>query len=108
MFRSVQRYTICLFSSNSFVSGVICFQAFSLDKSTKLISYVDPRVLELSDVTIWQIRYYHLHRWIDLSYFLQLTLISIYWLDFVVAVKATFFGFGSVLFAYTTTIDSCL
>lgn len=95
MFRSVQLIHYTFLLAIGFVSGVICFQAFSLDKSMNLIKLVDPRVLDLSDVTIWQtvlpivlwgvfVLFFTTHPY--LRFFAKL----------VIAVKATFFGFGSV------------
>lgn len=95
MFRSTTLIQYAFILAISFISGVVCFQAFSLDKSMKLISYVDPRVLEQTNITIW-------HSIIPLVGWIVLVLLFAshpyfhVMARFVVAVKATFFGFCSV------------
>lgn len=95
MFRSVLFIQYAVILAISFISGVVCFQVFSLDKSMKLISYVDPRVLDLTDVSIWN-TIIPLIAWIVLVLFFAthpyLHVLS----KFIVAVKITFFGFSSV------------
>ena len=95
MFRSILfiQYTIIL--AISFISGVICFQLFPLVKSMKLISYIDPRILHLMDITIWE-TIIPLVIW----FLLVLLFASHPYLHvcakLIVAVKITFFGFSSV------------
>lgn len=79
----------------SFVSGVICFQAFSMDKAMKLIQIVDPRIINVENITIW-------HTIIPLCVWIVIVLLFAThqflhpFAPLVVGVKATFFGFSSV------------
>lgn len=95
MFRSVQVIQYGFLIAIGFVSGVICFQAFSLDKSMNLIKLVDPRVLELSDVTMWK-TILPIVAWGLFVLFFTTHPYFHFFARLVVAVKATFFGFGSV------------
>ncbi|MFC5559597.1 hypothetical protein ACFPN4_10935 [Ureibacillus thermophilus] len=95
MFRSVYFIQYAFLLAIGFVSGVICFQAFSLDKSMNLIKLLDPRVLELSDVTLWQI-FLPIIVWGLFVLFFTTHPYLHFFAKLVVAVKATFFGFGSV------------
>ncbi|NLY80620.1 MAG: hypothetical protein GX072_12265 [Lysinibacillus sp.] len=95
MFRSVLLIQYAFLLAIAFVSGVICFQAFSLDKSMNLIKLIDPRVLQLSDVTIWQ-TIIPVVAWSLFVLFFTTHPYLHFFAKLVVAVKATFFGFGSV------------
>lgn len=79
----------------SFVSGVVCFQAFSLDKSTKLIRFVDSRVLEPTNISIWQTILPLVVSIVVVLIFATNPYIQ-FFSRFVVAIRITFFGFSSV------------
>lgn len=95
MIRSVLFLQYAIILAISFVSGVICFQFFPLDKSMQLIGYIDPRILELTDMskmgTILPIV-----AWMVLVLFFATHPYLHVLAKFVVAVKITFFGFSSV------------
>ena len=95
MFRSIILIQYAFLLAFGFVSGVVCFQAFSLDKSMKLIKIVDSRVFELADVSIWQ-SIIPLIIWIVFVLVFTTHPFLQFIARMVVAVKATFFGFGSV------------
>lgn len=95
MFRSVLFIQYAVILAISFVSGVVCFQLFPLDKATKLISYLDPRILELTDISMWN-TIIPLIAWMVLVLFFATHPYLHVLAKFVVAVKITFFGFSSV------------
>ncbi|MFP3917971.1 hypothetical protein U5N28_09185 [Lysinibacillus telephonicus] len=95
MFRSVLFIQYAVILAISFVSGVVCFQIFSLDKSMKLIEYIDPRVLDLTDISIWN-TILPLAAWVVLVLFFATHPFLHVLAKFIVAVKITFFGFSSV------------
>ncbi|SOB94108.1 hypothetical protein SAMN05880501_101758 [Ureibacillus xyleni] len=95
MYRSTLLIQFAVILAISFVSGVVCFQLFPLDKAMELIKYIDPRVLELTDITIWN-TIIPLVAWIVLVLFFATHPYLHVLARFVVAVKATFFGFSSV------------
>lgn len=79
----------------SFVSGVICFQAFSMDKAMNLIRIVDPRILNVDNITIWH-TILPLVAWIGIVLFFATHQFLHPFAPLVVGVKVTFFGFSSV------------
>lgn len=79
----------------SFVSGVICFQAFSMEKAMNLIRFVDPRVVNMENITIWH-TILPLVVWICIVLFFATHQYLHSFAPLVVGVKATFFGFSSV------------
>nr|WP_106784567.1 hypothetical protein [Lysinibacillus timonensis] len=95
MFRSTILIQYALILAIGFVSGVVCFQAFSLDKSIQLIELIDPRVIDPTNVTIWQ-------SILPLAVSIVVVLILAthpyiaLFAQFIVAIRATFFGFSSV------------
>lgn len=95
MFRSILLIQYAFLLAFGFVSGVVCFQTFSLDKSMKLIQIVDARVLELTDVSVWQ-TIIPVVGWMVLVLIFTTHPFLQFFAKMVVAVKATFFGFGSV------------
>ncbi|RKQ18006.1 hypothetical protein [Ureibacillus endophyticus] len=95
MYRSTLVIQFAVILAISFVSGVVCFQLFPLDKAMELIKYIDPRVLELEKITIWN-TIFPLIPWIVLVLFFTTHPYFHVLARFVVAVKATFFGFSSV------------
>ncbi|HWK23729.1 MAG TPA: hypothetical protein VNS08_11930 [Ureibacillus sp.] len=95
MFRSLLFIQYAIILAISFVSGVICFQVFPLDKSMKLISYIDPRLLDITDISIWG-TILPLVAWLVLVLFFATHSYLHVLSKFVVGVKITFFGFSSV------------
>ncbi|HWL23902.1 MAG TPA: hypothetical protein VNR38_09170 [Ureibacillus sp.] len=95
MFRSTILIQYAVILAISFVSGVIIFQAFALDKSIQLIELIDSRVLDPYNVSFWQ-------SILPLGVSIVLVLLFAthpyipFVAQFVVAVRATFFGFSSV------------
>lgn len=79
----------------SFVSGVICFQAFSMVKAMNLIGFVDPRLLDLEGLSIWH-TILPLAVWIGIVLFFATHSFLHPFAPLVVGVKVTFFGFSSV------------
>lgn len=79
----------------SFVSGVICFQAFSMDKAMNLIQLVDPRLLDVENITVWH-TILPLCVWIAIVLFFATHQYLHPFAPLVVGVKVTFFGFSSV------------
>ncbi|MDN4493923.1 hypothetical protein [Ureibacillus aquaedulcis] len=95
MFRSILFIQYAIILAISFVSGVICFQVFPLDKSMKLISYIDPRVLDVTDISVWG-TVLPLIAWMVLVLFFATHPYLHVLAKLVVGVKITFFGFSSV------------
>ncbi len=95
MFRSTILIQYAIILAISFVSGVVCFQIFSLDKSIQLIELIDARVIDPSNVSIWQTILP-----LSISIILVLLLATHPYIalfaQFIVAIRATFFGFSSV------------
>lgn len=89
MYRSTLVIQFAVILAISFVSGVVCFQLFPLDKAMELIKYIDPRVLELEKITIWN-TIFPLIPWIVLILFFTTHPYFHVLARFVVAVKATF------------------
>ncbi|MGE7665066.1 hypothetical protein ACQKMN_05060 [Ureibacillus composti] len=95
MFRSLTVIQYACILAISFVSGVVCFQAFSMDKSMKLIGYIDPRVLDQTDISLWQTILPLVVSIVVVLVFATNPYIQ-YFARFVVAIRITFFGFSSV------------
>lgn len=95
MFRSTIFIQYAFILAISFVSGVVCFQAFSLDKAMKLIGYIDPRILGDANISIWQ-TIVPLVAWIVLVLFFATHPFLHVFSPLIVGIKATFFGFSSV------------
>ncbi|WP_036183924.1 hypothetical protein [Ureibacillus manganicus] len=95
MFRSTILIQYAVILAISFVSGVVIFQAFALDKSIQLIELIDSRVIDPSNVSFWQ-------SILPLGVSILLVLLFAthpyipFVAQFVVAIRATFFGFSSV------------
>lgn len=95
MFRSILIIQFAVILAISFISGVVCFQLFPLDKAMQLIGYIDPRVLDVQDISILG-TIAPLVVWALLVLFFATHPYLHVLARLVVAVKATFFGFSSV------------
>ena len=95
MFRSATVIQYIFILTISFVSGVVCFQAFSLDKSMKLIEFLDARVLDPTNIPIWQTILPLIVSIVVVLIFATNPYIQ-FFSRFVVAIRITFFGFSSV------------
>ncbi|RUL55099.1 MULTISPECIES: hypothetical protein [Lysinibacillus] len=95
MFRSILIIQFAVILAISFISGVVCFQLFPLDKAMQLIGYIDPRVLDVQDISILG-TIAPLVIWVLLVLFFATHPYLHVLARLVVAVKATFFGFSSV------------
>lgn len=95
MFRSTILIQYAVILAISFVSGVICFQAFALDKSVQLIELIDSRVINPYNVSFWQTIFPLLVSIALVLLFATHPFVT-FVAQFVVAVRATFFGFSSV------------